>query len=591
MGEREAGRSGDGKRCALTRPLLGSSAPPFLRSSIRSLALTLVVAYIFVCPIPTHANEVTPAQPPTAPIVARVYFDGYADLARLSGHLDIWTVDHDYEYVVALVTPAQYEWLRKAGYAVEVDTEHTERFFRRKTTDSLACYRTVEETYTDMGRLASEYPTLAEWIDVGDSWDKATPGGAAGYDIRVLRLTNESIAGPKPAFFLMAAIHAREMTTAELAMRFAERLVADYGSDPDATWLLDHFELHLLPIANPDGRKFAEQGLSWRKNTDSPNACEYPNYGVDLNRNSSFKWNGCTGSFCSSSDPCSPIYRGTAPASEPETQAIEDYVASVFVDQRGTGDNDAAPTDTEGVFISLHSFGQWVLFPWGWSSDPAPNDIGLQTLGRKFGYFNRYEVCQSGEPGCIYPTDGTTDDWAYGELGIPSYTFEIGTWFFEQCSYFEQQILPAQLEALRYAFKAARRPYQTPAGPETLNVSARPATVTAGTTVTLTATADDTRYFSDGWGIEPSQTITGAQYTIDLPSWKTVTATQMQPADGTFDTVRERVQATIDTSDWPLGRHLILVESQDAAGTRGVPSAAFVNVVDKFRYWFPFVTG
>lgn len=578
---------GEKERRTLTRPDVYPSVPSFLCPPL--LLILLVVGYTFVCPAPSYANEVTPAQPPTEPVVARVYFDGYADLARLSGRLDIWSVDHDYEYVTAFVTPAQYDWLLNAGYTVDVDTERTTRLTQTNSAEIQACYRTVEETYTDMAKLASEQEMLAEWTDVGDSWDKVTPGDPAGYDLHVLRLTNESIAGPKPAFFLVGAVHAREMTTAELAARFAEMFVAGYGSDPDVTWLLDHTELHVMPIANPDGRKFAEEGLYWRKNTDSPNACEYPDYGVDLNRNSSFKWNGCAGSTCSSSDPCSEVYRGTAPASEPETQAIEHYVASVFSDRRGAGDSDAAPADTEGVFISLHSFGQWVLFPWGWTPDPAPNDRGLETLGRKFGYFTRYEVCQSGEPGCIYPTDGTTDDWAYGELGIASYTFELGTWFFEECSYFEEQIAPSTMQALRYAFKAARRPYQTPAGPDTLDVTVAPRTVVAGDTITLTATADDTRYFSNGWGVEPSQTISSARYTLALPSWKAMTTTQMLPADGTFDAVTETVRTIIDTSDWPMGRHLIFVESQDAAGNWGVPGAIFVDVVGEYRYWFPFV--
>ena len=120
-------------------------------------------------------------------------------------------------------------------------------------------------------------------------------------------LTNRSIPGPKPRLAVMAAIHAREYTTAELATRFAEHLVAQYGVDADITWLLDYTEFHLIPIANPDGRKWAEAGYSWRKNTHDSMTCGYPgeeglnvNEGVDLNRNSSFKWNGCTTYGCSS---------------------------------------------------------------------------------------------------------------------------------------------------------------------------------------------------------------------------------------------------------------------------------------------------
>ena len=98
---------------------------------------------------------------------------------------------------------------------------------------------------------------------------------------------------------VVAEYHAREYTTAETALRFAEELVTGYGNNPDITWLLDYYEIHILPMANPDGRKWAEQGQLWRKNTDNNDGCAtFPNYGTDLNRNLSFKW-GFPGSSAS----------------------------------------------------------------------------------------------------------------------------------------------------------------------------------------------------------------------------------------------------------------------------------------------------
>ena len=64
----------------------------------------------------------------------------------------------------------------------------------------------------------------------------------------------------------------------------------------------------------------------------------------------------------------------------------------------------------------------------------APNGPALQTLGRKFAYFNNYTPEQAIG---LYPTDGTTDDFGYGDLGVASYTFELGTAFFQDCSTFE----------------------------------------------------------------------------------------------------------------------------------------------------------
>lgn len=47
-------------------------------------------------------------------------------------------------------------------------------------------------------------------------------------------------------------------------------------------------------------------------------------YGVDLNRNYDYCWD-CNEDG-SSSKPCAEDYRGTAPFSEPETQAIKGFV-------------------------------------------------------------------------------------------------------------------------------------------------------------------------------------------------------------------------------------------------------------------------
>ena len=189
-----------------------------------------------------------------------------------------------------------------------------------------------------LDQLALDYPQLVKKVDIGDSWDKITAGGPAGDDMRVLVVTNKAVKGPKFHFMLMGAIHAREYVTAELALRFAELLLHRYGSDADATWLLDHGELDLLTFANPDGRRIAETGQLWRKNTHFDASCSVSlpsrSYGIDLNRNSTFMWDGCEGFSCSSASSCAETYRGAAPGSEPEVQSIEAYIRSIFPDQR-----------------------------------------------------------------------------------------------------------------------------------------------------------------------------------------------------------------------------------------------------------------
>jgi len=518
-----------------------------------------------------------------------------ADRDRLAAEYDAVESPTTGGAITLLLTHAEHAALLGAGYRVEIDQAQTALVnapapgggSQAEGIPGYTCYRTVEETYADMAALALAHPTLAAWNDIGDSWEKVTSGGAAGYDLNVLVLTNQARPGPKPIFFLIAAIHAREYATAELAVRYAQYLLANYGVDPDVTWLLDYFEIHIVPQANPDGRKIAESGVLHRKNTNASNggACLgewYSHWGTDLNRNSSFHWNnGGT-----STNPCSETYLGPSAASEPETQALQAYALAHLADRRGPLITDTAPAETEGLFITLHSYGQLVLFPWGDTDDPAPNHAGLQTLGRKFGFFNQYQVCQSGP--CLYATSGATDDFVYGELGVPAYTFELGTSFFQSCAYFENNLLPGNLPALLYAAKAARRPYQSPLGPDTVSVTVSAPFVAPGAPVTLTALADDTRSDSNGHGIEPGQLISAARYSIDAPSWVTGTATiPLSVLDGVFNSTTETVFAVLDTTGWPLGRYLVFVESQDADGNWGVPGAVFISIVQ--RHFFPVI--
>ncbi len=520
---------------------------------------------------------------PTENVVVRAYFDDRQMVYDLAAWKEPWEVDYDAGYLVVDVTPSEYDQLLAAGFRLEIDEKLTAQMNAPhvmapgQTTGipGFACYRTVEETFATAADIAANYPQLATWIDVGDSWEKTEPGGSPGYDMMVLRLTNSAVPGPKPKLFIMTSVHAREYTPAELNTRFAEYLVGNYDVDADVTWLLDYYEIHLMLQANPDGRKQAETGLSWRKNTNE-NYCSptSTSRGADLNRNFEFQWGCCGGS---SGSECSETYRGPLAASEPETQAIQAYVRSEFPDQRGDGLNDAAPDDAMGIFLDIHSYSQLVLWPWGFTSTVAPNGTALQTLGRKFAYFNGYEPDQAIG---LYPTDGTTDDFAYGDLGLAAYTFELGTAFFQDCGTFENTILPDNMEALIYAAKTTGTPYMTPAGPDALNLALDTYALAPGDAVTMTVTLNDTRYNNQN-GTEPTQNIAAAEYAIDTPFWITGTITNaMTAVDGSFNNPIESAQAVMDTSGLSTGRHIVFVRGQDAAGNWGAVSAEFFYVLD-----------
>lgn len=523
--------------------------------------------------------------PNDGPWVVVAYFSNREQVNRVAERIEPWEVNYDQGFMLLEVDKDQYQWLLELGLQVVIAQELTELLHRPQFAlpeqeagiPGYPCYRTVEETYATGQQIAIDHPGLATWIDIGDSWKKFAFGSDSGHDIMVLRLTNAQVSGSKPKLFILSSIHAREYAPAELNTRFAEYLVNNYGTDPDATWLLDHHEIHLLLNGNPDGRERAEAGKYWRKNTDNNYCSDTDSRGADLNRNFEFLWGCCNGS---SDRHCDITYRGPAPASEPETQAIQNYVRSIYPDQREDALSSPAPADASGVFIDLHSYGELVLWPWGFTYDAPPNHEALRTLGRKFAYFNGYTPEQSIE---LYPTDGTTDDFAYGELGIAGYTFELGTAFFQSCSTFEGDILSDNLAALLYAAKIVRTPYQTPAGPDSMAVNISPKFAVKGHEVILSATIDDT-FYSGG---ELTQSIVAAEYYIDVPPWVSSTTPvsfAMSAQDGSFDEPSEPVMASVDTTGLASGRHILFVRGLDADGNWGAFTATFLWIEEDQVY-------
>ena len=103
----------------------------------------------------------------------------------------------------------------------------------------------------------------------------------------------------------------------------------------------------------------------------------------------------------SSSDTCDEDYRGPTAASEPETRNLVAYVAGspgtdgvysggLLPDRRPDNVSIASPDDYAGLFFDIHSYSQLVLWPWGDTTNAAPNRMPLQTFGRRLAWFNGY---------------------------------------------------------------------------------------------------------------------------------------------------------------------------------------------------------
>jgi hypothetical protein len=457
-------------------------------------------------------------------------------------------------------------------------------------------YYTVEEVVNFMGEEAATHQGIAERVDIGDSWCKTHPGQCTfpsawnGYDMWVMRITNLTIPGPKPVFWFDTGIHSREIATPEIAIRFIKWLLDNYDTDPDAHWLVDYHDIWVMPLVNPDGHHMVESGGNaptyHRKNADNDDGCTtYDNWGVDLNRNYPFMWACCGGS---TNDPCDMNnYRGPEPNSEEETQAIVSKIRELVPDQRGPAEDDAVPITGTGVFQSMHSHGTVNFFPWIHTLSPAPNDASLRNIAAHMSALdaggNGYPYCND----CHSIIDGSSADWAYGELGAAAMSTEISGSSFAPPYEDIDGLWNENRGMLIYLAKIARTPYLTTRGPDANSVATSPVTVTQGTDFQVTGV------INHAWEENSySQRVAEAEYYIDNPPWAGGTPIAMT---GDFTSTTVPVSAQVSTTSIAPGRHIIYVRGrgeEDYSGLHswGPVSAAFVYVVTETATPTPLAT-
>jgi carboxypeptidase A1 len=193
-------------------------------------------------------------------------------------------------------------------------------------------------------------------------------------------------------------------------MYLAEALVAGHGADPFITDLVDRAEFLVVPVVNVDGYVYTwGPDRLWRKNRrDNPGS---PCFGVDLNRNWGYQWGLDIGS---SADPCNSMFRGAAPFSEPEAAALRDFIL-------------ARPQVR--YQHDMHSYGQLLLAPWGYTAAPPPEHATYQALGAEMAALIKTEHGKAYVHGPtythLYPISGGAGDWAWGAANTYSFLFEL----------------------------------------------------------------------------------------------------------------------------------------------------------------------
>ncbi|MGW3624661.1 M14 family zinc carboxypeptidase [Streptomyces sp. NPDC000880] len=256
---------------------------------------------------------------------------------------------------------------------------------------------------------AQANPALTKVVSIGKT--------LGGQDILALKLSKGAKKykdGSKPATLYLSNQHAREWITPEMTRRLMHHYLAGYGKDPRITKIVDSTELWFVLSANPDGYDYTFKGTAerqWRKNLRDNNGDgkTAPGDGVDLNRNFAYKWG--YDNEGSSPDPASETYRGTGPASEPETKALDAFQKRIGFEYG----------------INYHSAAQLLLYGVGWQvATPTPDDVLYESLAGtpQNSAVPGYRPQVSSE---LYTTNGEADGHAANVNGMMMYTPEMST--------------------------------------------------------------------------------------------------------------------------------------------------------------------
>ncbi|WUD71915.1 M14 family metallopeptidase [Streptomyces sp. NBC_00510] len=270
-------------------------------------------------------------------------------------------------------------------------------------------YHNHAEMTAEISALVAAHPAIMRQQVIGTSY-----GGRNIVAVKVSDNVGTDEAEPEVLFTHHQ--HAREHLTVEMALYLLHQFGDTYATDSRVKSIVDSREIWIIPDLNPDGGEYdiaTGSYRSWRKNRQ-PNSGSTA-VGTDLNRNWNYRWGCCGGS---SGTKSSETYRGASPESAPEVRLVADFVRGRVVGGR--------QQITAG--IDFHTYSQLVLWPFGYTTANTTTGMTADqyntfaTFGRTMAATNGYTPEQSSD---LYITDGSIDDWLWGNQGIWAYTFEM----------------------------------------------------------------------------------------------------------------------------------------------------------------------
>lgn len=272
---------------------------------------------------------------------------------------------------------------------------------RSLETYSYTRYHPMDEIYQWMRQINEKYRDVVTQHFLGMTYENQPM-----YYLKISQPSSDT----KKIIWMDCGIHAREWIAPAFCQWFVKEILQNYRDNPRIRRFLRNLDFYVLPVLNIDGYIYSwTTDRLWRKSRSSHNngTC----FGTDLNRNFNASW-------CSigASKNCSDLtFCGAGPVSEPETKAVSSFIES--------------KKENIVCFLTMHSYGQLILLPYGYTENKPSNHEELIQVGQKAAnalkekHGTNYRVGSSAD--ILYASSGSSRDWAQ-DIGIPfSYTFEL----------------------------------------------------------------------------------------------------------------------------------------------------------------------
>ena len=313
-------------------------------------------------------------------------------------------------HAMMLATPAEFDALKHDGFSATLVMESADplvlyrRAFYGPSLKLPPVYHSYDQIVARADELVKRHPERIARIQIGETTQFRRP-------IYAYRVSSDARrAQAKPGVLFDGCHHSDEVMGAEIVFTLLQKLVLEYGSDPEVTRWMDRYEIFLVPVINVDGHDIVTSSRDprWRKNARDVNGDGvtgvFPE-GVDVNRGYDFNW-----AMGGTDVPEKDSYRGPYPFSEAENRAMR-HLAELkpFV-----------------LSISYHSQGEVIYYPWSWNGQVAPDDALIREIAGEVAA--KIHTMEGNTTYAVSPGGPSSQSyvWLYGRKGDFDFIIETG---------------------------------------------------------------------------------------------------------------------------------------------------------------------